>query len=900
MTNRTKLTALAAVALVAAMAMVLMPDAKAPPDSPEDPRRVSAVTEMTRAAGAPAARRAPDEAAPRFATQAVPTGSLMLEGLVVDAEDVPVADAWVSIDSVPPQRLQTGEDGTFAFENLVEGAYGLSVFHDGAVAGPVRARLTDTSEPVVLRTRPASRAFVFVVDGQTLRPVPGAQVIVRGTMSMVNDTDPRGIAFFGAVTDGAHTLEISANGYAPARASLSVAGGPGSHVRQVVALHRGAGLAGQVVSETGDPVVAATVSLYARGDHAPLAQARTEADGTWSLSAAPAGEHYVRVQHEGFIEARSEVFALDGKTERGDVLVELSRGAVVAGRVVDAGGAVVAHARVRVRHDGAGIRRQVVTDADGEFDVAGLPHGRVALMATTVKAASDMQIVEIPAGARAHTGVQIELDNTESIEGAVVGAGGEEIDHAQVTAVLQAPAAPLAYDAELRGEIVALTDTGGRFRFDGLVPGTYELRARRPGGPEPRSATLAASGTTNAVVSLADGGRVKGRVVYKGGDPVELFQVSVGPKQPQTFASADGTFEILECPPGGQSVVIKGPTFPTATRELTVSAGQVADAGAIEVAGGRRVAGRVVDETGAPVSGALVSVGAYVVSDGSSIWQGRSEGAGRRNTTSAEDGSFEFVGLGADEQVLIAEHPVRGRAVDVQVPPGLQDLSVDLMVERTGAIEGRVTLNGNGRQAVVTAMAGGVRSLHKTVALSDGRYRFTRLAPGTYVVSAHFALSPDSTVSVRSEPVSTESGAASGIDLDAPLGESSVVVDARTQSDRDWVGQVLLIPGTVTATRAVQLEAAIAEVDDGVVHQGAARSGRPVRIVGVRPGPHTVCVTAIDADADNVVDAVRDDPSAVATHCRSVDVGPGENQVSIDVEPNSLRAGADAPPGGKG
>src|SRR5215475_12181373 len=66
-----------------------------------------------------------------------------------------------------------------ALDGLVARPYTLIARAAGGVAGPITARLTATSEPVVLRLRPAARLTVTVVgrDGQ---PISGATVELRG------------------------------------------------------------------------------------------------------------------------------------------------------------------------------------------------------------------------------------------------------------------------------------------------------------------------------------------------------------------------------------------------------------------------------------------------------------------------------------------------------------------------------------------------------------------------------------------------------------------------------------------------------------------------------------------------------------------------------------------------
>jgi protocatechuate 3,4-dioxygenase beta subunit len=830
-------------------------------------------------APAPTERAAPT---PVFEVADDPAGGLRLEGLVLDVEGGPVAGAWVAVDARPPRRAQTVDDGSFAFDGLVEGAYAVTAFHADAVAGPVQTLLTASSEPVILRSRPAAKAAVVVIDARTQAAVADAEVVVRGSIALATTTDARGVAAFDAVADGAHTVDVAAAGYAPARAQLFVAGGAGTHVREVIALETGAAVSGRVIAEDGSPVAGARVALLAEGETSPLAETDSEDDGSWRFAAAPAGRHYVVVDDDRFVRGRSELVALDGRSARDGIVIQLAFGGLISGRVVSSLGRAVPYARVRLRHrTDPSVRRQVSADAMGMFDIVGLPAGKLELVALASDAASAVTELELPADTLQRNGVEIALELEDAIAGVVRGADGDVVAQAEVRATLVSATSLAAYDAEQRGELVALSDSGGRFRLRGLVPGVYELRAHRPGGSLPPGGQRARTGDDEVVLAMAGGGRVRGRVVYRDGSPVGVFQVAVGRLAPKAFVTADGRFEIDDCAPGEQRVAVKGPTFPTAAVQVTVLAGRERDVGAIEVGVGRRVAGRVVDASGAPVPGALVSVGAFILSDGSSAWQRHALGQGRRNVTADPAGQFEFIGLGAEELAIVGEHPAHGRSADRRIPAGGDDVSLALVLVETGVIEGRVSLGGRASQAIVTAAATGSRAMHQTVALDDGSYRFTRVSPGSYVVTASYNLDRGQSVSGRSTPVEVASGQVRTVDVDAPLGDAVVRIVVDSRGPGEWLAQVYLAPGAFEVTRAVDLEAALANAPSGDTWVTGGRVGQPFVLRHVSRGVHTACALRIAASAQDGGDTLRDDPDALAARCATVDVRAGTNEVVL-------------------
>ena len=80
----------------------------------------------------------------------------------------------------PPRTATTEADGGFAFDALVGRPYTLVARATQGIAGPVTARLTEKSDPVVLHLRPGAKVTVSVVGGDG-KPIDGATVELRGS-----------------------------------------------------------------------------------------------------------------------------------------------------------------------------------------------------------------------------------------------------------------------------------------------------------------------------------------------------------------------------------------------------------------------------------------------------------------------------------------------------------------------------------------------------------------------------------------------------------------------------------------------------------------------------------------------------------------------------------------------
>ena len=131
---------------------------------------------------APAAPEAP---APDRATTARdddPRGDLRLEGVVMDADEHGVAGATVVIDTVPVRTIESGSDGSFAFDGLIARDYRLEATADERYAGPVRLRLGAAPSLVTLTLVPASTVEVVVREAGTGKAVAGAEVELRASL----------------------------------------------------------------------------------------------------------------------------------------------------------------------------------------------------------------------------------------------------------------------------------------------------------------------------------------------------------------------------------------------------------------------------------------------------------------------------------------------------------------------------------------------------------------------------------------------------------------------------------------------------------------------------------------------------------------------------------------------
>src|SRR5262249_24459346 len=159
-----------------------------------------------------------------------------------DTDDHGVAGATVVIASNPPRSMLTEGDGSFAFDGLLARPYTLIARAAKGVAGPITARLTAKSEPIVLRLRPAAK-LTASVGGTDGKSISGATVELRGA-DIQQATSKAGTAVISPVVPGNYHIAAWSDGMAHSFQRIQI--GKGDAQARLI-LSTGAPVTGRVV-----------------------------------------------------------------------------------------------------------------------------------------------------------------------------------------------------------------------------------------------------------------------------------------------------------------------------------------------------------------------------------------------------------------------------------------------------------------------------------------------------------------------------------------------------------------------------------------------------------------------------------------------------------------------------
>jgi protocatechuate 3,4-dioxygenase beta subunit len=672
-------------------------------------------------------------------------------------------------------RKETGADGRFEFKGLSAGDYTLTVTKRGygrEQIDPVKVAEGKASEPLEITVRPGSTISGYVRD-KAGNGAPGYRVAARpsgaggrgpmagplGGPTTEEPTGPDGAFVIEGVSAGeSYDLQVFGDtGLGPRKAGVAA---PADGVElQVDGRGRIRGTAFD--AETGRALRDFEVTYEpsrqggmmfrfggprgrGRGPGEPLA-VHTD-DGAFTIDDVAAGKWDVEVRAAGYEDARVGGVAVEeGATIEG-IDVRLSRGGALSGRVTDARSAQpVRDATVRAELSGGvggprmrfgpeGNANETSTDADGQFQITGLPAGSYTVTATHpdwTEATSRVELKEASAT------VELKMTTGSSLGGTVIGVGQRPVAGASVA--LSAGGGGGMRGPFSDGEQSTITDAAGHFRFERLTAGRYSLTAslRSQSSSSVEVVVQANDPGPDVTLSLGIGATVKGLVT--GLPDAQRAGVYVNASGSDDFfattrTGADGAFELSGVPVGPLNLTARAGDFVNGSRsasaQVVVAEGQVETSAEIVFESGFRLEGHV-SRGGKPMTDAIVNA----FPEGG----GRNQGASARTD---DAGAYALEGLQAGTYNVSAM-PMSGGGAIRKTISLTADMSLDLEAP-LARLAGSVVEQGSGRpladaQIRVEDQGRGFVGMNATSSDSNGRFALEGLEARDYRVAVQKA-----------------------------------------------------------------------------------------------------------------------------------------------------------------
>ncbi len=658
-------------------------------------------------------------------TLALKPGGSQLRGIVRDATGGLIVAAIVQL--VPMRGIQTIRADSAATHSLADGQYEFSVAPGRYVAWAYHADYVPVSKTITISSETQELDFDLapgaVVEGIVRHmsdetPVSGAQVtyatdrvnafdfFANATGSGVVHSDAEGR--FRIAGLGSGSLVLTARGENAATGEITrVALGIAEH-RTDVALYVTDAFAirGKVVdakTKTGIPGI--RVVANRDRDGVPAANA-SGADGSFLIDGLASGKYRLSASGENYLPSHFGT-SIELEADVNDAVVELTKGAMVRGRVEPAMKAEISVVLDAAKGFSSSAMLRAQSLADGSFEIGPFSPSSFALKAESSDGMRGETQVELLATGLGD--VVIHLEEVASLAGRVVNAEGQGVGNARVVAQLvsDGPAMNVIVNGLNLGASQAQTGPDGSFTILGLKSGTYEVGVNDAQGNVLKwSKPLSKSVATRPIeIALAKQEHKKGVVLKVEGQGASITGIVLDPQgtaAPDVWVAASlahGGILGLR-PPPSPSPPSSGPGEEEET-ETTMQFAMV-------------VMGSDDDAEGGP---------GPVLGQGSEL----------PPVLTDEQGKFEITGLREGDYNLRAEG-FKGTARAL-VPDVATGKEITIKLENLTRIEGVVKAAGEPVNSFSITLTG-VATQRKQVRDKEGRFTMVRIDPGTYTLTA--------------------------------------------------------------------------------------------------------------------------------------------------------------------
>jgi hypothetical protein len=352
-----------------------------------------------------------------------------------------------------------------------------------------------------------------------------------------------------------------------------------------------------------------------------------------------------------------------------------------------------------------------------------------------------------------------------------------------------------------------------------------------------------------------------------------------------------GAFQVNDVAPGTYDVTFRGVEFADFVQhDVKIEPGKATDLGTVTVTRGRRLVGKVVDKTGAPVAGAKVKLGAMLFSsaDAAEQVEGFESMSGIRSTVTDQDGAFIVVGVPPKATSAMADHPDRGRSLAVPVPEGEADPPpVILALRGFGSIAGKVTRKGEPVPSVAVGESskGGGAQTQFTQTAADGTFALARVPEGPHMLNV---VQP-ALMSMKSTAVSVQvtAGKQTTTNIEIPVGDVTATLQVKPLAgNKVDAAQIFLFAGQVNITTGKQLVDGMFQSSlQGMKFWLGVDKPAP-ELTELVAGAYSMCAIPITGDMNDrqFLQRVQENTQSLKVICKQVRIAPSPAAQTLTIE----------------
>lgn len=486
----------------------------------------------------------------------------------------------------------------------------------------------------------------------------------------------------------------------------------------------------------------------------------TDEEGRFMFRRVPVREGYSLIAtHPDF--SRTElpgVFVRDGEvTESADIV--MGKGRALRGRITDASGSPVPGARLVLNQDmfGASLdggsnvdQLETSSDDQGGYEFANVAPQQNYALTVVAEGYGKVILPTIAVLETEDTVKDIVLEVASLLAGQVISVNGEPIEGVSVEA--------WATDQTKRNvHTKAKSLEDGSFEFTDVPPGRYQLVARHPMFAA-NARERAEAGDVNVTITLEQLPVISGKLVDAStGAPipqgiVQLRAAIVGSQNGQTQGlkntrvqvnDAEGRFTIVSPKAGSYLVEGKVSGFAdTYSETFETVMGQDTTGIMVRMTRGGTIVGRVLDDAGQPIPGAVVESHDEVWSDDAFMRVLGDIGDGsEKSARTGADGTFKLAGLTPANYQLLVRHKdfAQEKITGLVVTEGQETRTSDAILPRGGIVSGVVYGPGGtpvaGAQVKMFPTTPSGRT-HTVITEANGSFEVRSVREGGYKIHA--------------------------------------------------------------------------------------------------------------------------------------------------------------------
>lgn len=527
---------------------------------------------------------------------------------------------------------------------------------------------------------------------------------------------------------------------------------------------------GSVVDQNGVGIADAEVRLTHYGaeslffldvtsERIPDITTKSVAGGKFRFEDVPAYDQYSLVAtHSKFSRAeRFPIIVADGKvTEEPNVVLEPGVG--LSGKITDTGGNNVGGASVRLTLtsiasllDASTDSVEVKSDGEGRYAFQNLAAGNYSLT-VIADGYGRVDIANLNIAGKEAATKDIVVEVAHMIAGSVRSVDGQPLAEVEVQAWSMD-------NRNNQSRSSVKSDEQGQFVIQDVPQGQYRLIAQHPAYEMSDRNLRAETGDMSLQILMRALPRVRGQVVSAAsGQPITAFTVQLRQPIPNSNSTSavpttrisvvdpEGRFDLGAPRAGEYRVhVVAGSHADTLSAPFTVNLGTDFDGVIVRMIAGGTLRGRVVDSTGAPVSGARVSSHHKDWADDlftASLGDLQPWLATEASAVTDGEGRYELENLMPESYQVIVKHPDYAGATqsNLVVTDGSETLVREIVLPAGSTVSGVVygpngsPLGGALVKLIAEGQFGGSVPGGPYQARSDeqGRYSITNVKQGSY------------------------------------------------------------------------------------------------------------------------------------------------------------------------